>query len=265
MAIEPNIVVCMKQVFDPDAPPKSFRIDASGKRVVPEGVAPLISPFDENALEAALRIKDQHGGKVTVVSMGKAPSKRVLDRAVASGADRLVLLQDEAFDELDGYAVANVLAAAIGKLGGGDLILCGGQAADSNNGQTGIGIAEFLGLPCVSLARSFELGEGKLKLECATVDGSAEIEVTLPAVVTVNSEAFTLRYPPFPAIRAAQKQPAELMGAADLAIDVASARRITVVDLAAQVSDTTCEMIKGETAAEAGANLALRLIEAKLV
>ena len=107
-------------------------------------------------------MKETHGGTITVVSMGKAPSKRVLDQAVAAGADELVLLQDDAFEDLDSYTTSSCLAAQSGKEEPTTLSSAEEQAADSNSGQVGFGIAEFLDIPCVALVKSFEFAERKL-------------------------------------------------------------------------------------------------------
>ncbi|MFH1166873.1 MAG: electron transfer flavoprotein subunit beta/FixA family protein [Pseudomonadota bacterium] len=260
-----RIIVCMKQVADPDSPPSAFRIDATNKKVVAEGVAPLISPFDANALEAALRLKDRHGGKISILSMGKSLSKRVLDQGVATGADELVLLQDDTFEDLDSYATAAGMAAAIRKIGAYDLILCGAQAADSNSGQVGIGIAEFLDIPCVSRVKSFELEEKALKLECTLPGGYAEVEVSMPALATVDNELFALRFPSLPALRIAQKKKAVMMTAGDVEVDAGEQRRTDLMEFTARVSNTVCEFVEGGTPEEAGSNLALKLIEAKVI
>jgi electron transfer flavoprotein beta subunit len=260
-----HIVVCMKQVYDPDSPPSAFRVNAGGTKVIPNGVPPVISPFDENALEAALRIKDTYGGTITVMSMGKTISKRILDQAVASGADDLVLLQDETFEDLDSYATACCLAAAIEKRGSYNLILCGGQAADSNSGLTGFGIAELLNIPCIPLVTNFELCEARLRAISAIPDGFEEVEVSLPALATVESEIFSLRYPTLPSLRAAQKKPATTMTARDVGIDVASVKQTSVVGLSVRLSTTTCKIIGGASAQEAGANLAITLIDANVI
>jgi electron transfer flavoprotein beta subunit len=260
-----KIIVCMKQVYDPDSPPSAFRIDSGGRKVIPEGVPPVISPFDENALEAALRMKETYGGTITVVSMGKAPSKRILDQAVAAGADDLVLLQDDAFEDLDSYTTSYTLATAIRKRGPFDLIFCGGQAADSNSGQVGFGIAEFLDIPCIALAERFEFAERTLKLTSVVPDGFEEVEVTPPALVTIDSELFSLRYPTVPALRAAQKKPATIMNAQDVGIEAASLKKTDLAGLSIRTSSTTCQLISGATMDEAGRKLALALINAKVV
>ena len=139
-----NIIVCIKQVIDPEAPPSSFKIEPEAKRVTAtQGTPPVLNPFDENALEAALKIKDKQPARITVLSMGQKLSVALLRTSLAVGADELVLLQDDIFDSFDAYFAAYVLAKAIKKMGSYDLILCGRQAADSDAGQVGVGLAEM--------------------------------------------------------------------------------------------------------------------------
>src|SRR4030067_3023332 len=149
-----NMIVCCKQILDPEAPPACFKIDPSTNKVIPPpGVPPVVSPFDEQAVEAALRIKDQQGGKITVISLGTNLLRDVIKKPLSMGADELVLLEDQAFADGDSWSTAYALAMAIKKIGQYDLIFCGRQAADWDTGQVGSGIAEFLNLPIVSLAK----------------------------------------------------------------------------------------------------------------
>lgn len=114
-----DLIVCAKQVPDPEAPPASFKVDAANNKVVPPpGVPPVISTFDEIAVEAALRVKDaQGGGKITVLSLGNNLIRDVVKKPLAMGADELVLLEDEVYEEGDSWSTANALAAAIKKVG----------------------------------------------------------------------------------------------------------------------------------------------------
>ena len=140
-----NIIVCIKQVPDPEGPQDCFAINPETVRVEPRGIPPVLSLFDENALEAALRIKDAHGEevKITVVSVGRRISNAVLQKALAVGADDLVKVEGEAFESgsLDSFATASALAATIKQIDAYDLILAGRQAADWNAGQVGIFLA----------------------------------------------------------------------------------------------------------------------------
>ena len=126
-----NIIVCLKQIPDPEGPITSYAVDTDAKKMKITGIPPVVNPFDENALEAALKLKDKHNGKVTLISMGEKLSKPVLIKALGTGADDLVLLEDNGFNELDSHSTAYVLAAAIRKIGDYHMVLVGRQAGVS--------------------------------------------------------------------------------------------------------------------------------------
>src|ERR1051325_7104227 len=128
-----DIVVTVKQVPDPDIPPTHFKVDETTSKVIPPaGVAPVMNGYDANALEAALRLKEQHGGKVTVVSLGPDATRDTLKRAIAMGADAAIHVNDPALNEADSSVTALALAAAMKKLDHFDLILSGRQASDTD-------------------------------------------------------------------------------------------------------------------------------------
>ncbi|MFC1947636.1 electron transfer flavoprotein subunit beta/FixA family protein [Chloroflexota bacterium] len=265
-----NMIVCCKQVVDPEAPPASFRVDASANKVIPpQGIPPVISPFDENALEAALKIKDAQGGKITVISLGNNLLRDVVKKPLSMGADELVLLEDEAYDEGDAWSVAYAISSAIKKIGEYDLIFCGRQAADWDNGQVGSGIAEILGLPSVTLAKKVEAEDGKAKVERVTADGYDVIEVSLPAVITVSNELGEARYPTIKGIMAAKKKEPVVWKPADLEVDAgqigASGRRTKLLKLFQPVREGECEIIEGESPEEAAEKLATKLREVKVL
>ncbi len=188
-----KIIVCAKQIPDPEAPLSDVSVDAEDKEVIVD--APdVINPFDENALEAALRLQEQVGGKVTVLSLGKKVSDTVLRKSLAAGADELILLQDHAFEKLDSRSIAFALADAIRKIGGYDLILTGRQAGDWDSGQVGLILAEILGLPCISLAREIEVENGTLVVKKNISIGYEKVRAEMPALVTVSNEIGELRY-----------------------------------------------------------------------
>src|SRR5512136_3057335 len=167
-----NIIVCIKQVIDPEAPPSSFKIDPAANKIVPpQGIPPVISTFDEYAVEAALRIKEKVGGKITALSLGINLLRDVVKKPLSMGADDLVLLEDPAFIDGDSWSTAYALAMAIRKIGQYDLILCGRQAADWDSGQVGSGIAEILGLPSVTICRKIDVEGNKAKIERVIPDG----------------------------------------------------------------------------------------------
>ena len=265
-----NMIVCVKQVLDPEAPPASFKIDASSNKVVsPPGVSPVISPFDENAVEAALRIKDAQGGKITVISLGTNLLREVVKKPLSMGADELILLEDEAFAGGDSWSTAYTLAMAIKKIGSYDLIFCGRQAADWDAGQVGSGIAEILGLPGVTVAKKVEAADGKARVERVTADGYEIIEVSLPALVTVSNELGEARYPTIKGIMAAKKIEPVVWKPSDIGVEPAqvgaAGRRVKLLKLFQPVHEGKCELMEGESPEEAGVNLALRLREAKIL
>jgi len=264
-----NIVVCVKQVIDPEAPPATFKIDASGKVVPPPGIAPVIDPYGEYAVEAALKVKDSIGGQVTVLSLGKEHTRDVIKKPLAMGADELVLLEDEAFDEGDSFSTAFALAMAIKKIGEYDLILCGREASDWNDGQVGSGIAEILGLPSVTLVKKIEILDGKAKIERVTADGYEVLEVNLPAVLTISNEIGEPRYPNIKGIMAAKRKEPTVWKPADIGVEPsqvgAAGRRSKILKLFQPVREGKCELAEGESPEEAAANLATKLREAKIL
>ncbi len=265
-----NMIVCAKQVIDPEAPPASFKVDSSTNKVVPpQGVPPVISTFDEQAVEAALRIKDTQGGKITVLSLGTNLLREVVKRPLAMGADELILLEDEAFAEGDSWATAFALATAIKKIGEYDIIFCGRQAADWDSGQVGSGIAEILGLPSITLAKKIDISDGKAKVERVTADGYEVIEVSLPVLVTVSNELGEPRYPKITGIMAAKKKEPILWKPADIGLEAsqvgAPGRRTKLIKLFQPVHEGKCEIIEAESPEEAGANLATKLRESKIL
>ena len=265
-----NMIVCVKQVIDPEAPPASFKIDPSKNAVVPSsGIPPVISLFDENALEAALRIKDAQGGKITAISLGVNLLRDVVKKPLSMGADELILLEDEAFADSDSWSTAYALAMAIKKIGEYDLIFCGRQAADWDAGQVGSGIAEILGLPSVTLAKKIDITDGKAKVERVTAEGYEVIEVSLPALITVSNELGEPRYPTIRGIMAARKKEPVIWKPADIGSEPsqvgATGRRIKLLKLFQPVREGKCEIIEEENPEEAAANLALKLREAKIL
>ncbi len=262
-----NMIVCVKQVPDPEAPPASFRVDPSTNKVIPpQGVPPVISPFDEQAVEAALRLKDTHGGRIVALSQGPASARDVLKHAMAMGADEGVLIDDPALSDGDSFSTALALAAAIKKLGDFDIIFCGRQAADWDAGQVGSGLAALLGIPSVTVARKVEASDGKLRVERVLADGYEIIETPTPALVTVSNELGEPRYATLKGIMAAARKNVTTWTAADLGLEPSHlAPKAKLLKLFIPVREGTCEIVEGETAAEAGANLALRLRQAKII
>ena len=265
-----DMIVCCKQVPDPEAPPVVFKVDpASNKMTLPPEVKPVIGQYDEFALEAALRVKDKVGGKITILSLGNNLLRDVIKKTLAVGGDELVLLEDEAFEQGDSWSTALALATAIKKIGEYDLIFCGRQSSDWDAGQVGLGIAEILDIPAVTLARKIEVTEGKAKIERTIPDGYEIVETGFPALVTVTSELGSLRYAALKGIMAAAKKQPTMWKPSDIGLEPsqvgAAGRRSKLAKLFQPVKETKCEIIAAETPAEAGANLAVRLREEKII
>jgi electron transfer flavoprotein beta subunit len=261
-----NIIVCMKQVLDPEIPLSLFRIDTEAKQAIPpKAMPPVLSPFDENALEAALKVKDIQESKVTVISLGKKLNRVVVSSALAAGADQLVLLQDEAFGDFNTYLTAKAIAAAIKKLGQYDLILCGLQAADTNTGQVGTGIASILGIPCIKAARKVELNNDKVRVEKASADGSEVIEAPTPAVVTTTYEVGALREPGVEAFMSAAKKPITTWNAQELGIETGKTSRTSFLKMYQPTHANKCEIMEGASPEEKAVELVAKLKETKVI
>ena len=198
-----HVVVCIKQVPDTT----NVRINPETNTLMREGVESILNPFDEYALEEGLKLKDSHGAKVTVVSMGPPQAKAVLKEALARGADDAFLVSSRAFGGADTLATSYTIAMAVKKACGGatpDLVLFGKQAIDGDTAQVGPGVSEFLEVPLVTYVKSLEVDGGKYRVVTAMDDGDKVIEGEFPAVMTVLKEASTPRFAPLAgAIRAA--------------------------------------------------------------
>jgi len=180
-----HIVVCIKQVPDTN----DVKIDPETNTLIREGVESIINPFDENAIEAALVLKDTKGAKVTVLTMGPPQAESALRDALAMGADEVRLLSDRAFAGSDTLATSYALAQAIKSLDKADLILFGKQAIDGDTAQVGPGVAELLGLPLITYVRKLEVDGEKVQVERVFEDGYEKMETELPAVLTILKEA----------------------------------------------------------------------------
>lgn len=265
-----NMIVCIKQIMDPEIPASIFKIDREAKRaILPEGLKLVISDYDNNAVEAALRIKDAHGGTVTVMSLGAGSAIEAIRECIAMGADEGILLNDPSFDDSSIYSTAYALSQAIRKIGRFDLILCGRQEGDWDAGQIGSGIARLLGLPCVTTVGKITINDSKMEVERVVTDGREIIEVPLPALLTVSSEVGSPRYPTVRRLMAASKIQVPVWNAPDINAEPdrigQAAARTKMLELFTIVREPKFEFVKGKTPEEAGANLAYKLREANLI
>ena len=266
-----NIVCCVKQVYDPETPARAFKVDEAAKQVVPAaGNPPVISQFDQIAVEAALRVRESAGeGTITILSLGPDSARDVIKTGLAMGADEGVHLNDPALFDGDGYSTAVALAAAIEKIGDVDLVLCGRQATDWDFGVTGLAIAELLGVPSISITKSIAVVNGKVQAERVLGDAFETVEVPTPCVVSVSNELGEPRYPKLPQIMQAARKQVTVWTAADLGLSPAqvgsAGARLELEALYLPQVESQCEFIEGETPAEIAVNLAHALREAKLI
>ena len=260
-----HTIVCVKQVLDPEIPPAKFKIDPDTTKVVPPpGVPPVISVFDERAVEAACRLKDKNKGKITVISMGTAKASDVVRHALSMGADDGFVLDDTAFENLDSFGTAYVLGKAIKKIGAYDLVLCGRQAADWGAGEVGSILAEILAIPVITLACNIEVTDNKLRIKRLVKDGLEVLEAPMPSLVTVSSEIGLPRLPGGLGLMMARRKvipvwKAQDIGAESSQLDKANAHtEVTGLTLPSRKSE--CEMITGANPGEAAVNLASKIV-----
>ena len=209
-----NVVVCVKQIPDPAAPQSldaSYNLDRSGKLILDEA--------DTYGVEMALQLVDKAGsGEVTVVSMGSAADVAGLRNALAMGAAKAVIVSDDALRGTDALGTAKVLAAVI-KREIPDLILAATESSDGYTGTTPVQLAELLGLPSITFAKSVAVEGSSVKVERQTESGYDEVIAPTPCVVTVTAGVVEPRYASFKGIMAAKSKPVEILSVADLGLD----------------------------------------------
>jgi electron transfer flavoprotein beta subunit len=266
-----NIIVCVKQIPDPETPASSFRVDEAAKKVVPaQGIAPVVNPYDPQATEAALRLKDATGGgKVTVISLGPDSARDAIKHALAMGADEGVLLSDPAFADIDNFQTAHALAKAIEKVGEYDLILMGRASADWDMGVVPVGVGQILGVPVVTVAKAIEANGTSVKVERVLDDGFQTVEVSTPAIVSISNEFGEPRYPQLRQIMLAAKKTVQVWSAADLGLgadDTTVAGRVMPLEaLYVPKVESNVEIIEGDSPEEKARTLAQKLRAAKLI
>lgn len=262
-----NILVCLKQILDPEIPARDFRVDAV-KREAEQGAANLVTNiFCENALETALQFRERvGGGKITVLSYGQSSAEDSLRKALAMKADIAALVINDGNSNPDPLTTAQVLASAISKLGAFDLIIVGREAGDWGAGQTGGLIAEELNLPCVSFVDRIEAADGKLHLKRQTDTGWEKFAAEPPIVLTItNDEHNVPRIPKVRDVMLSYRQPLLTWTLDDLSLKADEARAgngySEVIDLAIPQKETRCEFVTGDTLDEKVEAFARRIIE----
>ncbi|MCL1921180.1 MAG: electron transfer flavoprotein subunit beta/FixA family protein [Kiritimatiellaeota bacterium] len=208
-----HVIVCVKQVPDTT----NVRINPETNTLMREGVESIMNPYDEYALEEALKLKDRHGARVSVISMGPPQADVVLREALARGADDGVLLTDRAFAGADTLATSYAIAQAIKKINPNpDLVFFGKQAIDGDTAQVGPGVSEFLGCTLVTYVQALSVEGDTFTVETHMDEGTDVLEGKLPAVMTVVKEASTPRFASLSGWVGAKKAGLPKWGAADV-------------------------------------------------
>jgi electron transfer flavoprotein beta subunit len=261
-----RILICLKQIIDPEIPARDFRIDPIKLEAV-RGSANLVTNiFCENALEMALQLRDHIGGaQITALSCGPPTAEDSLRKALAMKTDAAALVVDERSNP-DPLTVARILAAASRRLGPFDLILVGREAGDWGAGQTGALMAEELEIPCVSFVDRIESAKGKLLLKRQTDTGWELLEAESPIVVTItNDENNVPRIPKVRDVMMSYRQPLTKWTLDDLDIPTDDSRignnYYEVVHLQIPEKEARCEFVSGDTLDEKVEAFAKRIIE----
>jgi electron transfer flavoprotein beta subunit len=268
-----HAIVCIKQVPDTN----EVKIDSERGTLIREGVPSIVNPFDAYAIEEGIRLKEAHGGKTTVITMGPPQAKEALKEAVAMGCDDAVLISDRTFSGADTWATAYTLAQAIRKVGEYDVILCGRQAADGDTGQVGPGVATQLGisqLTYVFRIREIDFGARSITVERLVEEGREVVTSSLPCLITVVKDINSPRYPSFLGIRKANRKEIPVWTAEDLCNDTdADAECFGLIGSPTKVikvftpppREGDCEIIPADDVVLAAGQLSDRIVEERIL
>jgi electron transfer flavoprotein beta subunit len=255
-----KIIACIKQVPDSEA-----KVKAEGGKVT-WGDAPLvINPFDEYAVEGALQQKEATGGTVTALCVGPETAKEALKHALAMGADEAILVTDPALGELDTVGAARILAAAINKIGGVDMVVFGRQTLDNGAGLTPAQTARILGWPMLGLAGQIKVQNGSATVDRVIEEGRQTVSAKLPAIVSVVQSIGEPRYPSFMGIRKASKANIPVWSLSDLGISAPEAVVTRTELMSPPARETTVEIITGDSPAEIADKLADKILAEKVL
>jgi electron transfer flavoprotein beta subunit len=242
-----DIVVLVKQVPDTES---LVQIAADGVSIRKDEIKWIMNPYDELAVEEALRIRDAKGGTVTIVSCGGPKAQETVRTALAMGADKGLLINDPKAEGGDALATARILAAAVKTLPC-DLLIAGQRAVDEDNYQVGAAVAELLDIPHVALVVKAEVLEGKIRCHRTVEGGTVVVESPLPMLFTTQRGLNEPRYASLPGIMKAKKKPLEVKTAADLGVDAArigvAGRRVVIKALRLPPQRKAVRMITGDS------------------
>ncbi|MBI2171166.1 MAG: electron transfer flavoprotein subunit beta/FixA family protein [Chloroflexi bacterium] len=271
-----KIAVLAKEVPDSDivdafAFAGRLQIDPATKTIRRENIAVGMNSYDAQAVEAAMRLRDAGVDcTIQVLSVGGIAPQALFQRSFALGADEGYHLVDNSFAGVDSMGCAHILAAAIRHLGGADLILCGRQGTDYDQGVVGPTVAALLDIPCVSIAKDVRLvSPGIARVVRAIPDGEETVDVELPAVVTISNELGVPRYPTAMAAFAARRKKPVTLSAADIGLDAArvalSGERVRRVEIDIPKREGTCQFLEGNSASDVAAKLAQALSKESVI
>ena len=267
-----RILVCIKEIQNPEIAASVFRVDEERKDVIPLDGLPLVtSPFDEQAIEAALRIRDSgQECQITVLTFGPEKARAAIKRALSMGADDAIHTLDTGLEQADSVAVARILAEVIKRSGEFDLILAGRQAADWDSGIVGCGLAQLLGVPIVTFASSVRLEGPKVVVERVLDDGSETVEASMPCVITISNELGEPRKASLRETMRAAKKPTQVQTLEAIGVNASELRsereRMQARErLFVPQKDVQCDLITGESAQELARQIISRLSENKLI
>lgn len=257
-----KILVCVKHVPDTEA---KVKIAADGRSLDETGVKMILSPYDEFALEEALRIRDAAGaGEVVLACVGREAAQSTLRQGLAMGADRAVILQDETWERADALARSSALAA-IARAESPDLVFTGKMGVGGDDGQTGPMLAERLGMPHAAAVFRLEIASGRFTAR-RTVEGAVEvIEGELPAVIAWDKGENEPRYPSLKGIMAAKKKPLDVKTPADLGLAGAPESHVAWESMELPPSRKAANILKGDPAETARELVRLLRDEAKVI
>lgn len=261
-----NILVCIKQVPDNAVVPK---LDPATNKVVKDGVETMVSPFDLNALEAALQIVEANGGEVSVMSLGDESCKTALRIGLSMGAAKAYLVSDPALEDSDPNATAYALAKAIQSVGPFDLVLCGKQAIDDDAAQVGAAIAEQMNIAQITYVEEIQnVTDATITAKRVSPAGQEVVEAVLPALLTCEKSLNEPRYPTLKRTRMANRMEIPVLDCAAIGADVAKIGKAgspsSVRKLYTPAPRQSGELLKGE--AEEIAKLAVaKLVDQKIV
>jgi electron transfer flavoprotein beta subunit len=263
-----NILVCLKQVPDTES---QIKIAPDGISIATENIKWIINPYDEYAVEEALRLREKFGGEVTIIGAGPKRVTESIRTALAMGADKGILVDDPAITGSDSLGIARILAAVIKDLDY-DIILCGKQGVDDDYGIVGSILAELLGIPQISVVLKVEVSEdaSTVKAHREVEGGTLVIESPLPALITAQKGLNEPRYASLPGIMKAKKKPLDVKTIADLGLDASqvgeAGTKIKIMQITPPDEREAGKIVEGETPQEMAINL-VRLLheEAKII